>query len=354
MEIPTYIVDLKSPPRLVQAYLSYMHQMGLLFRTEDELRVWDPLVIHFKLPDNRTADIAALTVKEMAPTIYGLQLPDNDATQSLLDLAQSWARKLGEIEDETDQEMFPTVGPQQLDDAAVMDEITAPDFASSIPELTPTAEVLERSMDRLERWLGQQDMETTAELALKPAVAPVASREPTDRVTRRRDAKEGDFGFDSFQLTPEAVRELSPNQRHKLALSGGPSERSSLLEYPDCHVWMLRNPDLTADEASQIAAGTDIHPDTVRFLVDSQHWCSQEDVVAGLLLNRRVHQDHAALLIDRLPTNKLEAILALEVPAAVAMAIRVRLRRKAKLDRVGTTDPALTTSRRKVRWTFPD
>ncbi len=106
------------------------------------------------------------------------------------------------------------------------------------------------------------------------------------------------------------VGAMSSSQKKQVAISGGPRERSILIQDadPSIQIWVLKNPDLAEAEVRRISRMTTLSKDALDFLLSSRKWSTMPSVALNLLLHPATPQPAQERLLTVLPTKVLMAL----------------------------------------------
>ncbi len=108
----------------------------------------------------------------------------------------------------------------------------------------------------------------------------------------------------------ERLKQMTVNEKMKLALSGGRDERAAILRdiNKTLHLFVLKNPRLGLDEVQAAAKLAQLSPDAVKYIAEHRDWGSNATVCAALVRNPKTPLPLALRMLDRVPMTDLRAL----------------------------------------------
>lgn len=134
-------------------------------------------------------------------------------------------------------------------------------------------------------------------------------------------------------LAPEELWRLPDNKKKKLAISGELEQRRILARDPDkaIHLWVLKNPALTEDEAAELAMLESLSPEALTFLLQNRRWATSQRVAFNLARNPNVPSQSLPNVLAVMSKDVLKKFL--ETPGLPPLV--EHLARKVWMDRLG-------------------
>jgi hypothetical protein len=103
-----------------------------------------------------------------------------------------------------------------------------------------------------------------------------------------------------------------PTRAEKIqqALRGSRDERNAILRDRDrtLHPFVLKNPQLDADDVTAIAKNAQLAPDLLKMIGERKEWCTRLPIAQALARNPRTPPDVAVRALDHLPIDALRAL----------------------------------------------
>jgi hypothetical protein len=108
----------------------------------------------------------------------------------------------------------------------------------------------------------------------------------------------------------EQVRKLPAAKKKKLAISGDLEQRRALVRDPDAsiHLWVLKNPALTEEEAAECAALPGLAPEALTFLLQNRKWATSAKVAFQLACNPNTPSVSLGNILAVLPSALLSQL----------------------------------------------
>lgn len=106
------------------------------------------------------------------------------------------------------------------------------------------------------------------------------------------------------------IREMTVQQKIKLALQGGRAARANLIKDPQqvVHQYVLRNPRITMDEITHISGNPASSTEVIRIIASNQQWMADQSVRWNIVKNPKTNTQLAVSYVKQLPISKLNQL----------------------------------------------
>jgi len=303
-------LDCSDNYQLARAYVKFLRNGGLMFRDATPMRLGQVVALQCDLPRGQFQVISARVIRVLPGPLYGMELLPSPQRDAFMEVARQCAEEL----------LPPRVGVHSGPQKVPMEEfedtmLEVGEDAAAAALLLEEAGVPEDTIDWdkvLAEDVEQWGFEFSSEFAVDDSPDSPADEEDGEKFRQEATRVAGPGrARPEFYLPPGVdPRTLPDADKKRLAIGGDERARRMLAmdSDPEIHLWLLRNPQLTAAEVVNLASSSDLTDETVEFILTRRKWCLNLQVLHSLLYNPAVPFDVMDKMLRLLPDSILEQL----------------------------------------------